>query len=112
MKNRAHLHALPRVRNRVNFRPLKWGTGLTELRYTGRLHDRRLLLPFSKARCFGTVSVNAPKPLAIGIKYCHQKVTMLTPLIGAVVGYFSFGLRFWFRRCRCCFFCLFHSHSL
>jgi hypothetical protein len=69
-------------------------------------------LPFSETSCFGAVGVHAPEPLAVGIKYRHQKVTMLPPLIGVEVRYFSFILRSWLRRGRRCFFCFFHSHSL
>ncbi len=62
-------------------RPVKLGSGLTELRYTRRLHNRRLLLPCRELLRLFAFGIDTPKRRAIGIRNCHQPVMMLAAAV-------------------------------
>ena len=62
---------------------------LTELRNTGRLNHRGLLLAIGKPRGLPFVGVNAAKPLSVGVKNCHQPMAVLAALVGSKLRYFS-----------------------
>ena len=62
---------------------------LTELRNTGRLNHRGLLLAIGKPRGLAFVGINAAKPLSVGVKNRHQPMAVLAALVGSKLGYFS-----------------------